>query len=576
MAKKIHYEVFLSRAGSRAWVFHQTLDDRGQALNAAKYALLQKDFSGAKVVKEIHDPESDEYLPITIFEEGGPTTTKVARRRRQGGRIPCVKPRDLYSPDARVAISQVLEDTLTSKGLTTMELLHRADVLESLQAGGTVLQHAMQKWAVTYAAKENLEVTEIMKQLNELVSRGMERVFKEDRAGEVPSITGGDLGPVWDVAYKALEPDYVINRSIAHTLSKVDDLSGKLPVLMALVDHLPDDEHGQKVCLASIDEFVADMVIGRASLDVLVGVQPDLGASLTLMIDLFLGRTDNEGIVKRKGLKQLARSFDRGHLPRSRRGVIGRVLQELNGIKCLSPDDVHREVTLTRQLAKKLVLCQGQMVSNSEVVSAFENRSARLTTPEMTERYMSGALTPDARIEILLDLADNIIGDANKARLVHYITPILTGPKMEQIFLDGDEPLLRRLGRLAALQSRVFVSVFPDAEKKKIIEDFDKLSSRVEEEGKLFLSIMMRPVTGAEKALTFLRLLDAKILTEGACAIAASRHILELMRDPSFTGELAEVKFPSKLQASRDPVVQFRGLVEKTGVQERVESAKAG
>lgn len=475
MTKKIHYEVFLTRAGSRAWVFHQTLDERGQALNAAKYALLQKDFSGAKVVKEIHDPETGEYLPITIFEEGGPTTTKVARRRRQGGRIPCVKPRDLYSPDARVAISQVLEDTLKSKGLTTMELLHRADVLESLQAGGTVLQHAMQKWAVTYAAKENLEVTEIMKQLNELVSRGMERVFKGDRAGEVPSIKGGDLGPVWDVACKALEPDYVINRSIARTLSKIDDLSDKLPVLMTLMDHLPDDEHGQKVCLASIDEFVADMVIGRASLESFLGVQPDLGASMTVMIDLFLGGTDNHDIVKRKGLKQLACSFAKGRLPQSRRAVIGRVLQELNGIKCLSPDDVHREVTLTRQLAKKMVLCQGQMVSNTEIVSVFENRSTRLTTPEMTERYMSDALTPDARIEILLDLEDNIIGDANKARLVHYIIPILTGPKMERMFLDGDEPLLRRLGRLAALQSRVVVSGFPDAEKKKIIEDFDKL-----------------------------------------------------------------------------------------------------
>lgn len=575
LAKKIHYEVFVTRPGSRAWALHQTLDERGKALNVAKYALLQKDFSGAKVVKETHDPETGEFLPITIFEEGGPITIKVVRRRRQGGRIPCVKPCDLYSPDARAAISRVLEETLKLEGLTTMELLHRADVLEGLQARGTVLQHAMQKWAITYAATENLEVAEIMKQLNELVSRGMERVFRENREGEVPSIAASDLGPIWDVACKALEPNYVINRSITRTLSKVRDLSGKLPVLMALMDNLPDDKNGQKVCLASIDEFVADMVTGRASLDALHGVQPNLGASLTIMIDLFLGQIDSPDIVGCKGLKQLAQSFAMGRLPQSRRAVIGRVLEELNGIKSLSPGDVHREVTLTRQLAKKMVLCQGQMVSNDEIVSAFENRSTRLTTPEMTERYMSGTLTPDARIEILLDLADNIIGDANKARLVHYIIPILTGPKMEQMFLDGNEPLLRRLSRLAALQSRVVVSAFPDLEKKKIIEDFDKLSSRVEEEGKLFLSIMMRPVSGAEKALTFLRLLDAKILTEGACAITASRHILQLMRDPLFTGELVEVKFPPELQASRDPVVQFRVLVEKTGVQERVQSAKA-
>lgn len=576
MAKKIHYEVFVTRAGSRAWALHQTFDERAKALNVAKYALLQKDFSGAKVVKETHDPTTGEFLPITIFEEGGPITTSVARRRQQGGRIPCVKPCDLYLPDARAAISRVLEETLKLEGLTTMELLHRADVLEDLQARGTILQHAMQKWAITYATAENQDVAEIMKQLNELVSSGMARVFRENREGGIPSVTASDLGPVWDVACKTLEPNYVINRSIARLLSKVRDLSDKLPVLMTLVDNLADDKNGKMACLASIDEFVADLVIGRASLDALHGVQPDLGASLTIMVDLFLGQIDYPDIAGRKGLKQLAQSFAMGRLPQSRRAVIRRVLEELNGIKSLSPDDVHREVTLTRQLAKKMVLCPAQMVSNDEIVSAFENRSTRLTTPIMTERYLSGTMMPDARIEILLDLADNIIGDANKARLVHYIIPILTGTKMEQMFLDGNEPLLRRLGRLAALQSRVVVCAFPDLEKKKIIKEFSKLSSRAEEEGKLFSSIMMRPVSGAEKALTFLRLLDAKILAEGACAITASRHILQLMRDPLFTSELAEVKFPTQLRASRDPVVQFRVLVEKTGVQERVRDAKAG
>lgn len=576
MAKQIHYEVFVARTGDRSWVLHQTHDERAGAMNAAKYALLQNTFSGARVVKETHNLATGEYLPITVFEEGGPTTTKVSVRRSEDVHLPCAVPGDLYAPDARAAISRVLEDTLKHECLTAMELLHRADVLESLQARGTVLQHAMQKWAVTHAAAENMAVTEIMKQLNTLVSRGMERVFKEARAREVPKITNGNLGPVWDEACKASEPSYVVNCAIARTLSKVDGLLNKLPVLMNLMEHLPNEEPGQKICLDSIDAFVTDMISGRADLEDFLGAQPELGASLTVMIDLFLGKMGKSDAVGHKGLKQLASAFDSGRLPHARQAVINRVLQELNGLKRLCPGDVHREVTLTRQLAKRMVLCQGQMVSIDDIVSAFESRCTRLTTPEMVEDYMAIALTLDERVELLLDLESNIIGDANKARLVHYILPILTGPKMERLFLKGDDPLLRRLGRLAALQARALASGFADAEKKEIVEDIDKLSFQVEAEGKLFSSITRRPISGAEKAMTLLRLLDAKVLTEGTCTLVASRHVLKLMRDPAFISELAHVKFPPDPSLPQDPVERFRGLVEKTGVQQRVQRSKEG
>ncbi len=564
------------RAGDTGWALQEVYTDRGKALNAAKYALLQKTFSGAKVVKETCNPATGEYLPITVFEEGGPKVVKHKRQLRpEDVRLPCTAPSDLYGPEARAAISRVLDDTLKSEGLTTMELLHRADALQSLQSRGTVMQHAVQKWAVTQASAENLPVTEIIKQLNDLISRAMARVFTEDRAGSCPKDAEGNLGRAWQAARAAPEPNYVINGVIARTLSKVSGCSKKLPLLLSLMDHLPGDEAGRAVCLASIDDFAAEMVSGRASLADFLGAQPDLGAALTLMVDLFLGSADNPDIAGRPGLKQLAGFFAGDGLPCSRKAIVTRVLQELNGIKRLSPDDINREVTLTRNLAKRMVLCQGPMVSLEDIVAAFETRSVRLTALEMAEEYMAAAATPDARIEALLDLEDNIIGNASKARLVNYILPILTGPKMERRFLDADEPLLRRLGCLAALQGRVLASGFSETEKDQVVEAFDALSSRVEEEGQLFQSISRRAVSGAEKALTMLRLLDAKVLTEGVCATRASRHILQWMRDPDFASELAEVKFSPGPGAPENPVIWFRDLVAKTGVQERVLAAKA-
>lgn len=79
MTREIHYEVFVIHAGEQDWNLHQVFDERRLALNAAKYALLQATVSGAKVVKETHNLETGEYLPITVFENG--SSRRVKRRR---------------------------------------------------------------------------------------------------------------------------------------------------------------------------------------------------------------------------------------------------------------------------------------------------------------------------------------------------------------------------------------------------------------------------------------------------------------------------------------------------------------
>lgn len=571
MAKQIHYEVFVIRSGQKTWILHEAHDDRAKAMNSAKYALLQEKFTGARVVKETHNLDTGEYLPITVFEEGG---FEAVKKGKEEVRLPCLTPRDLYSPHARVLIARVLEDALDRWGITAMEMLHRADVLEELQASGTVLQHGMQKWAITQSTSENLPVVEVMKQLNELVSRGMEKVFKDARAKVFPKLKGNDLAKAFAVAERSGEPDYIISGAIAGSLESFGSWAEKLSALLELMDHLPEGDKGRRVCLGSIDDFISEIVSGKAALEDLIGEQPDLGASLVLLIELFLGKGDNAEISAKKGLKRLAFWFGKDELHHSRSAVIQRVLEELNGIKRLSPDDIQREVELTRRLAKRMVLCQGPMVSIGDIINAFEKRSTRLTMPEMAEEYMAGAMTPDERIDLLLDLEDNIIGDGNKARLVDYIVPILTGPKMEPHFLKTDEPLLRRMSRLAGLQVRVLESGFPDVEKQRVMEDFDKLASKVEQAGKLFVSIAARPVSSAEKAVTLLRLLDASVLTEGDCALAAARHVAGFMREPDFKDALLDVKFPETEEAGdAGPAARFSALVKKTGLHKRLKDA---
>ena len=570
MAKRIHYEVFVQRAGSVQWVLHEPHEDRAQAMNAAKYALLQQDFSGAKVVKETQNLETGEYQPITIFEEG---LTETAKRSKEDVKLPCVRPQDLYTAHARALIGRVLEDSLDRWGVTVKELLHRADLLEELQASGTVLQHAMQKWAVTQSTSQNLPVTELMKQLGDLVARGMERVFRDDRAKMFPKIKSGKLPKAWEATSKASERGYAISGGIAKSLTSATRWSDKLSLLLSYMENLPADPQGHDICLNAIDDFVAEMIGGRAAMEDLLGKQPDLGASIKLLVDLFLGDLKNPEIANDEGLARLAKYFGEDKLTHSKTAVITRVLGELNSMKRLSPTDIKREVELTRLLAKRMVLCQGPLASIEDIVDAFEKRCNRLTNPEVAEEYMSEAVTPDERIDLLLDLEDNIIGGGNKAKLVSFIAPILTGPKMEPLFLDAEQPILRRLSRLASLQARVLKSGFPELEKEKIAEDFDGLSAKVEASAKLFHSISGRKVNAAEKAMTLLRLLNAGVLTKGSVSKNAARHIASYMKTPGFRKDLEAVQFPEENGVAPDPVEEFRRLMAKGQVQSMLKEA---
>jgi hypothetical protein len=568
MAKQIHFEVFVQQGGSIKWVMHQVVDDRAAAMNSAKYALLQKEFSGAKVVKETHNLDTGEYQPITIFEEG---LKEAVKRGKEEVKLPCIKPQDLYSTHARALIARVLEDALNRWGLTVKEMLHRADILEELQASGTELQHAMQKWAITQSTSQNLPVTELMKQLGDLVARGMERVFKDDRAQIFPTLNESDIASAYAIASKTPEPEYVLSGAIARALEPLTNWSDKLHFLLGFMEHLPDDDKGAAICLLAIDDFVSEMIGGRAALADFLGKQKDLGSSLALLVDLFLGDGKNPEIAANKGLKRLAFYFKQDKLRHSRSAIVVRVLDELNGIKRLCPDDIKEEVHLTRHLAKRMVLCQGPMAAIEDIVDAFEKRSARLATPEMTEEYMADAMTPDERIDMLLELEDNIIGGANKAKLVSFIIPILTGPKMEPHFMKGDVPILRRMSRLASLQARILASGFPEEEKRKVAEDFDTLSSKVEAKGKLFSSISKRKNSGAEKAVTLLRLLDAHVLTHGTCSKTAANHIAGYMRSKEFSQDLQAVEFPpDKVTGEKavDGVTAFKLIAGRVGLNE--------
>src|SRR6185312_2138217 len=127
-----------------------------------------------------------DYLTLKIFEDGRNEMKDAAVKEEPPQALPCFKPDDLYSYHSRQTMARLFIDFLSRNKVTITELIHRADLLEKLEATGTVYQHAIQKIAVAQAANTSVPVQQIIKSLNELTTQAFNRVYRDQRAGKFP------------------------------------------------------------------------------------------------------------------------------------------------------------------------------------------------------------------------------------------------------------------------------------------------------------------------------------------------------------------------------------------------------
>ena len=189
MAQQIHYEIFRRRGSSGSWSLVEARDRREDALKFAE-SLITGDAISIKVVKETFNDDTGDYLTLTIFEHGD-KKIKSSAKQEAAPSLPCFRADDLYSYHARKTIASLLPDFLARHKVTVIELGHRPDLLEKLEATGTLLQHAIQRVAVAQAAAGENQLAKIIRSLHELTTQAMHRVYRD---AEKKTLCGGAEG----------------------------------------------------------------------------------------------------------------------------------------------------------------------------------------------------------------------------------------------------------------------------------------------------------------------------------------------------------------------------------------------
>ena len=538
MGREIHYEIF-RRIGARgAWTMHEVASSRDFAIAMAKELMASEKATGVKVVKETYNDETGDFLTLKIFEEGHNQMSVAAAQEDAPHALPCFKPEDLYSYHARATMSRLLTDHLARNKITITELIHRADMLEKLEATGTLYQHAIQKIAVAQAASTSAGVQTIIKSLNELTTQAFHRVYRDQRKGLFPDPHPHQFAELAQKLAGQGDASYIFNGALARHLKEAKGWDEKVLMLITIMDQAPQQEAPRKLVLSSIDAILAEILNGSAALHDLMGPAENLGQALNNLVTLFLGK-EPEGGVAGKGLISLTHHFAADTLPEARTAIANRIIAEFKSNKRLVPEFMVEELKTLRSIANRIVLGVGKYLSHEDLINAFTLRSKRLVVQEALGQYIAEA-GPDEKIERILFVEDNIIGTENKRQLSTYIMPILNSATFENHFNNPKIPLLQRLQRLAQLQARVRRSGFIDVTRDEIAAKLDTMAMLMEVRGKLLESIEARPTSRVEKVQTLLKLATGGILTEGALAAKARDLILNHLSEPGFlTGYLA-------------------------------------
>ena len=537
MTRQIHFEVF-RRAGARGgWSLHEVVAERDRAMAMAKEMMASEKATGVKVVKETYDDDTGDYLSLKIFEDGH-TQMKLAPAQEEAPQaLPCFKPDDLYSYHARQTMMRLLSDFLARNKVTITELIHRADLLDKLEATGTLYQHAVQKIAVAQAASGTTPVQQIVKSLTELTTQATQRVYRDQRKGLFPNPRSDQFAELATKLAGQGDAAYLFNGALARHLKDTHGWNEKILALIEILSFAPPDGEPRTLILSSIDAIMAEALSASTALHELLGPSENLAEALTRLVELFLGKIAADDA--KGGLAALSARFAADELPEARTAIAGRIVAEFKSAKRLRPDSLVEELKALRRLANRVVYGVGKFLSHEDLIAAFILRSKRLVTQETLSNYVNDC-TPDEKLERLLFVEENIIGIENKRQLASFVQPVLNSAVFENFFQDPKVPVLQRLQRLAQLQARVKRSSFVDAQQEEIAGRMDRLACEVAGRAKLFENLEVKNQNHVARATTLLKLAMGGFFTEGALSGRARDAILACLSTPGFlTGYFA-------------------------------------
>jgi hypothetical protein len=566
----VHFELFIRRRLTGPWILEMATDDRTKALETARAILVEGSAVSVRVQRETLTPLTGAFSSATILLKGDPPMNKPKGKGRPPPTdppLPCAEPRDMYTEHARELIGRLMAPWLHRQRVTPFELVHRSDLLESLEASGMELQHAIQKVAIPEAQATGATTHDVIRRYQATTDRAIERVIKDTRRNAFPTITGDNFAEVGRRMGKTTDGAYLFGGAIARYIAPAKTWPDKLDRLLELADQVGAEARG--FTFGVLCQPLAEILGARGALADISGAPQDLGGDLTLLTRLIapdevaklvlIDPSLNEHFpTPAPPIARLAQWLqDPGFMP-LRGALARRVLEELNAQKRLRPGDAQGEIAVLRALAMALTLFAGQLAPPDDVHAAFVKRSAELVSPNFIESYTAGAPDAVSQTRALIRLGENVAGALNKRSVGRHITATVSAIRFETELRTGPGTPDVKLATLAELQRQLDRIGLPEWDSAYISNKLGEVGGAVEEDARYIASVVRASKAQVNGMAILVKLARGESAPKGPVTTRAKLEIQKLLRDPKLKAALAGS--PEILNLIKDGLAEHRAV----------------
>ncbi len=564
---QIHFELFARKRQGSSWTLELATEDRARVIGAAEEMLAEGRAAAVKVTKETLDAETHEFKSVTILTKGVPDRSKPKKPREDLEPL-CVSPQDLYSGHARDRIGRLLAEWLARNRATPFELLHRADLIGRLEASWLELRHAIQKVAIPEAQARGVGVHEMMRGFERLAQAAIDRVLRDERNGALPRLDGESFAAVAERLADDPERHYRLGAAVARAIGEGETWRDKVSRLLDLADAAPASPQARILAFSVLEQPLAEVLESRVGLGELIGEQLDLGSVLAAMIRLAAAEAVDALAAVEPGVARaippldgvaarLANWLDGPYFEAVRAAIARRVLKELMGPRRLRPKDAEGEIIILRALAAALIAASGRLISLEDVHDAFVNRSKTLIRADFVESYLGGQRTPQAEVEALLWLAENVTGAANKRQASRWVSANVGALRFETTIRSSPAAPTDKLNALADLQRSVARAGFTLEDAEPIVARIGEVGGMVEADARLTESLAKSGGPVLSRLTVLLRFAAGEAAPFGPASDRAKAEALRLMRASETRAALA---------TAPEAVDRVRGLLQAAGL----------
>lgn len=568
MAGPVHYEVFARKTPQATWSLQLAAESREQAVQVAEDMLADKRAVSVRVTKETLDVETMEFQSITLLTKGAPEPARPKAARDDKALMVCTAPPDLYAPHARELIGRVLEDWLGRNRITPFELLHRADLVEMLEASGLELQHAIQKVSVPESQATGQPVHDIIRHYQRLVDKACERVLRAGRGQVFPNLEAESVADAARRLSGAGERAFFMGGAVARAMSKVRGWRSKVDVLMDIADAAPQEPEPAALVHVAVEQATSEILALREGLADVLGPSLDLGGQLAALVRMaapeeveLLSRADASFAATIPDLDgpalRLGRHMAQGQYRLLAGGLSRRVLRELMGPRRLRPTDPAGEIEILRALAMVLTASAGRFLTLEEAQLAFAERSKALVSADFVEAYVGGCPVPLDEVNLLVRLCENVTGGSAKRSAARWLSAAVTALRFERSLRESDVGAGQRLATLAELQTRVRACELTEKDETDIAEALGRIGDAIEADGRVVLQLARARAPVGQRLTLLLRMASGLSCPTGPASERAKAEAMKLLRHADSRTELSSE--PQTLAALR-PLMQSAGL----------------